>query len=45
MLRYQNEIRNVNDQEWREQNPEECYLTERKLREGVHSLRKEMQIK
>jgi hypothetical protein len=42
MLRFQDELRNLVNDEWCEQNPEECYLAERRVREGVHTLRKEI---
>jgi len=34
LLRYQEEIKNLTDSEWRTKNPAEAYKTERKVREG-----------
>ena len=42
MLRFQDELVKLTDQNWREENPEESYLTDRRIREGIHLLRKEM---
>ncbi len=45
LLRYQEEIKNLTDSEWRTKNPAEAYKTERKVREGVHTMAREFEAK
>ena len=44
-LRYQDDIRRLHDSEWARANPKEYYATERRVRDGVHALKREMLMK